>query len=152
MLFACQLLLNIHINKYNIVNEGDNVMNVDDFLKATEPKVKRSVLDPFYDDIKKLRNHGRTLSQVCDYLKLNNVEITVAGLSKFLERRNKNKIDSVVKKIEKTVQSITQEDDKVTEIADDTNGLSAKQKREKNADKYCPESSNPLLKRLKNNG
>jgi DNA-binding transcriptional MerR regulator len=151
MFFKCQLLLNIHINKYNIVNEGDNVMNVDDFLKATEPKVKRSVLDPFYDDIKKLRDHGRTLSQVCDYLKLNNVEITVAGLSKFLERRNKNKIDSVVKKIEKTVQSITQEDDKVTEIADDTNGLNAKQKREKNADKYCPESTNPLLKRLKSN-
>ena len=124
-------------------------MNVDDFLKATEPKVKRSVLDPFYDDIKKLRNHGRTLSQVCDYLKLNNVEITVAGLSKFLERRNKAKISSLANHTENPSPTVTHIDDKETEVENSSSGLSAKQKREKNADKYCPESTNPLLKRFK---
>lgn len=124
-------------------------MNVDEFLKATEPKTKRSVLDPFYDDIKKLRDHGRTLSQVCDFLKANNVQITIAGLSKFLERRDKNKADSTTKSIKITSPTISTEDNRVTEIENDTTGLSAKQKREKNADKYCPESTNPLLKRLK---
>jgi hypothetical protein len=124
-------------------------MNVDEFLKATEPKTKRSVLDPFYDDIKKLRGHGRTLNQVCDFLKANNVQITIAGLSKFLERRDKNKADSTTKSIKITSPTISPEDNRVTEFENDTTGLSAKQKREKNADKYCPESTNPLLKRLK---
>lgn len=124
-------------------------MNVDEFLKATEPKTKRSVLDPFYDDIKKLRGHGRSLSQVCDFLKANNVQITIAGLSKFLERRDKNKADSTTKSIKITSPTISPEDNRVTEFENDTTGLSAKQKREKNADKYCPESTNPLLKRLK---
>lgn len=124
-------------------------MNVDEFLKATEPKAKRSVLDPFYDDIKKLRTHGRTLSQVRDFLKANNVEITVAGLSKFLDRRDKNKTDTVAKNIKNTTPTTAPEDDGNSEINNDTTGLSAKQKREKNADKYCPESTNPLLKRLK---
>lgn len=124
-------------------------MNVDEFLKATEPKTKRSVLDPFYDDIKKLRDHGRTLSQVCDFLKANNVQITIAGLSKFLERRDKNKTDSVTKNVKSASSTIAPEVNRSTEIENDTTGLSAKQKREKNADKYCPESTNPLLKRLK---
>lgn len=63
-------------------------MNVDDFMKATPitGKGRRSRLMPYLEDIKKLREKDYSLSQICDFLKANNVTATVATVSSFIRR------------------------------------------------------------------
>jgi hypothetical protein len=63
-------------------------MDADEFLKQVHPAAKRSRLAPFHDDIIKLRDRGYTLQQICDFLKLNNINISLAGLSKYLKKED----------------------------------------------------------------
>lgn len=67
-------------------------MNAEEFLKQVRPAGRRSRLVPFMADIRKLRQHGCTLEQVCEFLAANQVHITVAGLSAYL-RRQDEKVD-----------------------------------------------------------
>lgn len=62
-------------------------MNTDEFLKKIKPAAKRSLLAPWWKEIRELREKSCTLDQVCKFLSLNGVEITIAGLSKYIKRR-----------------------------------------------------------------
>ncbi len=62
-------------------------MNTDEFLKRVTPAAKHSRLAPYWSQIKELRLRNCTLSQVCEFLKENGVVITIAGLSKYITRR-----------------------------------------------------------------
>lgn len=62
-------------------------MDADEFLKTITPAVQRSRLAPFWDDIVKLRAHGCSLDQVCQFLAANQVQISITGLSKYIRRR-----------------------------------------------------------------
>ena len=62
-------------------------MDENEFLKKVTPAVKRSRLAPFWEDIKKLRMSGCTLEQVCEFLSINGVQMSIAGLSKYIKRR-----------------------------------------------------------------
>ena len=62
-------------------------MDANEFLKRVKPAAKRSRLAPFLDDINKLRGEGCTLDQVREFLAANGVEISVAGLSKYIKRQ-----------------------------------------------------------------
>ena len=62
-------------------------MDANEFLKKVTPAVKRSRLAPFWEDIKKLRMSGCTLEQVCEFLSINGVQMSIAGLSKYIKRR-----------------------------------------------------------------
>jgi hypothetical protein len=66
-------------------------MNLDAFLESVKPKGPRSRMRAFVADIKKLRSLGYSLQQICDYLKSNGVESTVAGVSAFLAREDQSK-------------------------------------------------------------
>jgi len=80
-------------------------MDVEKFLATVEKKGgKRSRLEPFISDIMKLREENCSLNQVREYLQLNGIEISVAGLSAYIQRKisssksniqkqNANKID-----------------------------------------------------------
>jgi hypothetical protein len=62
-------------------------VKADEFLKTITPAVQRSRLAPFWDDIVKLRAHGCSLDQVCQFLAANQVQISITGLSKYIRRR-----------------------------------------------------------------
>lgn len=62
-------------------------MNTDEFLKKIKPAAKRSLLAPWWKEIRELREKNCTLDQVCKFLSLNGVEITIAGLSKYIKRQ-----------------------------------------------------------------
>lgn len=62
-------------------------MDALEFLSKVTPGKQHSRLTPFLADITMLRQHGCTLEQVCEFLATNNVQISVAGLSKFIKRR-----------------------------------------------------------------
>jgi len=62
-------------------------MNADEFLMQVTPAAPRSRLTPHGNDIIKLRDKGCSLEQVCQFLAANGVQITVAGLSKFLRKQ-----------------------------------------------------------------
>ena len=62
-------------------------MDVLEFLSKVTPGKQHSRLAPFLADITLLRQHGCTLEQVCEFLATNDVQISIAGLSKFIKRR-----------------------------------------------------------------
>lgn len=63
-------------------------MDVEKFLATVEKKGgKRSRLEPFISDIMKLREENCSLNQVREYLQLNDIEISVSGLSAYIQRR-----------------------------------------------------------------
>ncbi|RYE66675.1 MAG: hypothetical protein EOO81_11260 [Oxalobacteraceae bacterium] len=62
-------------------------MDALEFLSKVTPGKQHSRLTPFLADITLLRQHGCTLEQVCEFLATNNVQISIAGLSKFIKRR-----------------------------------------------------------------
>ena len=73
-------------------------MDTNEFLKNVTPAVKRSRLVPYWDDIAKLRASNCTLSQVCGYLRENGVQISIAGLSKYMKRREGNEKEGEITK------------------------------------------------------
>ena len=64
-------------------------MDVEEFLKQVKPAGRRSRLAPWWADISKLRRAGCTLEQVKVFLATNGVEITVPGLSTYIQRRSR---------------------------------------------------------------
>lgn len=58
-----------------------------EFLKKVTPAGQRSRVAPFWNDITKLRESGCTLEQMCAFLAENGVQISIAGLSKYIKRR-----------------------------------------------------------------
>ena len=62
-------------------------MDALEFLSRVTPGKQHSRLDPFLADITLLRQRGCTLEQVCEFLAVNHVQISIAGLSKFIKRR-----------------------------------------------------------------
>lgn len=62
-------------------------MDANEFLKKVTPAAQRSRLAPFWNDITKLRENNCTLEQVCEFLAANGVQISIAGLSKYIKRR-----------------------------------------------------------------
>lgn len=66
-------------------------MDANEFLRNVTPAVKRSRLVPYWEDIAKLRASNCTLDQVCGFLRKNGVHISIAGLSKYIKRREEIK-------------------------------------------------------------
>jgi hypothetical protein len=62
-------------------------VDANEFLKKVTPAGQRSRLAPFWNDITKLRQSGCTLEQVCEFLATNGVQMSIAGLSKYIKRR-----------------------------------------------------------------
>ena len=69
-------------------------MDALEFLSKVTPGKQHSRLTPFLADITLMRQHGCTLEQVCEFLATNNVQISVAGLSKFIKRREEGSATS----------------------------------------------------------
>jgi hypothetical protein len=69
-------------------------MNADEFLKQVTPAAQRSRLAPYGNDIAKLRDKGCSLEQVCQFLAANGVQITIAGLSKYLRKQTEKETSS----------------------------------------------------------
>jgi len=62
-------------------------VDANEFLKKVTPAAQRSRLAPFWNDITQLRDSNCTLEQVCEFLAANGVQISIAGLSKYIKRR-----------------------------------------------------------------
>ncbi|MDD2720951.1 MAG: hypothetical protein PHH47_06565 [Gallionella sp.] len=66
--------------------------NLEEFLAKTKPGAKKSRLHEFLPALKSLQERKYTLKQIQDFLKENEVEVSVAWLSAFL-RTNINSND-----------------------------------------------------------
>ena len=61
-------------------------MEIDEYLKTTEPRAQRSALEKHDQEIRKLRDAGMTLKQIVEFLLGNGVMITASSLSRFLRK------------------------------------------------------------------
>lgn len=139
-------------------------MDAEEFLKQVNPAVRRSKLAPYLEDIRKLRGSGCTLEQVCEFLSSNGVTVSVAGLSSYLLRQEKQTTPAQKEKAKQPEAHIRKpaieestaqpEETKIPQkLADDSEleGLSSKQRRERYASSFIPEDemSPAILKRIK---
>lgn len=62
-------------------------MDANEYLKKIKPAAHRSRLAPFWNEITKLRQNNCTLDQVREFLAVNGVKISIAGLSNYIKRR-----------------------------------------------------------------
>lgn len=62
-------------------------MNADEFAAKVKPAKKRSCMEPFLADLQQLRAAHYTLAQLQDFLRMNNVEVSIGRISFFLNHR-----------------------------------------------------------------
>ncbi len=133
--------------------------DLEEFIRKHRPGTKRSRLFPHLPAIHRLRAEGFSFDQVCQYLDEKGVSITVSGLSSFLKRHER--IDGVEQGHEPTRGTAAPPKRLGDDVSDETSsatsspeldGLDKKQRRERLGDRFIkPETSNPLLKRMKEN-
>lgn len=143
--------------------ERELEVDATEFLRNVTPAAKRSRLAPYWNEVVKLRDNDCTLVQVCCFLQKNGVQISIAGLSKYIKRRNfliqeertgaqsTNKAKTAVARhadqgaSQRPVVAPLAGGDGDTEIAGP--GLSLKQRREMRADEFI-KSENTVLNKL----
>lgn len=130
-------------------------MDANEFLKKVTPAGQRSRLAPFWNDITKLRQSGCTLEQVCEFLAANDVQMSIAGLSKYIKRREEKGENAdqapAFGHDQKPAPPAPIQGAEVPpqESEPDVSGLSKQAQRERRAQEYIrPENTNPLLKKL----
>ena len=64
-------------------------VSVDEFISRHKPRGKRSVLQPFADDIEKLVGQAYSLDQIVEWLGQNGITITRAAVFQFRSRGGK---------------------------------------------------------------
>lgn len=136
-----------------------------EFLEKIVPAAKGSRLAPYWEDIKTLRGKKCTLSQVCDFLAENDVEMSVAGLSKYISRREVKEISGGESQVSKTTPSAKSAvSTTTTSTANESGfevqtpnrgwtemdlaGLTRKQKGERIADQFVNSTPSRLFKNL----
>ena len=128
-------------------------MDINEFLNATAPAGKRSVLDPFLEEIQILRKRNYTLDQIRQYLAANLVKISIPAISKFIKQHEAHKtaVDwAIHSQNEPAVEPshVTESPQEKAPVNGATlEGLDKKQRREKIADQFI-KGGNPLFKRL----
>lgn len=78
-------------------------MNLDDFIKNTEPKKKKSIFDEHIKDIKKLLDLGYTQKQVIEYLQQkikNKVGLSEQNLSNYLKKNKETNKKNIKTEVE----------------------------------------------------
>lgn len=132
-------------------------MDANEFLKKVTPAGQRSRLAPFWNDITKLRQSGCTLEQVCEFLAANGVQMSIAGLSKYIKRREEKGEQATQKPAfghdQAARPAALSHDEKPAtpepDATEETGHLTMRQRGEAVADQYMkPTSTNPLLKKL----
>lgn len=63
------------------------MVTVDEFMDKAKVGRKGSKLDPWLNDIKKLKEHGYTQKLILEFLQLNNVSISLTALNYFIKTR-----------------------------------------------------------------
>lgn len=128
-------------------------MDINDFLKATAPAGKRSVLEPFLEEIQMLRKRNYTLDQIRQYLAANDVEVSIPAISKFIKQHETRKtaVDCAIHSpgvpAEEPAPTAESPQEKAPISGAALEGLDKKQRREKIADQFI-KGGNPLFKRL----
>jgi hypothetical protein len=136
------------------------VSDLEEFIRKHRPGTKRSRLFPHLPAIHRLRAEGFSFDQVCQYLSEKGVSITVSGLSSFLKRHESIKggdqghahMRGTAAPPKRLGDDISGEATTSATSPPELVGLDRKQRRERLADQFIkPETSNPLLKRMKEN-
>ncbi|MDO9207019.1 MAG: hypothetical protein Q7T91_02095 [Sulfuricurvum sp.] len=63
-------------------------MDIDEFERTTQPKAKRSKLEPFHAQIFELKRKGYANWQIRDWLAANNVKVSQEAVRKFIKSRD----------------------------------------------------------------
>lgn len=125
-------------------------MKIEDFEKQVQPAGKRSRLEPFRVQIATLKGKGYTNGQVLEFLKANGVSVSLEAVRKYV-----NRMDCTIQKVPsnpEVVPANVSQDAPKKEAEQDGGSfggfVSAKQKRERMADRYAPQDdvSNALIK------
>jgi hypothetical protein len=124
---------------------------VDQFLKTVAPAAKRSRLMPYTVHIKKLRDDGCSLKQVCQFLSGQDVSVSIPGLWKFINKQTIKEKKGTV-----SINKQTKLDETKSQLADvpqsSNIGKSRFENRQMVALEYIkPSSENPLFKLINKN-
>jgi len=132
-------------------------VDANEFLKKVTRAGSVARLAPFWNDITKLRQSGCTLEQVCEFLAANGVQMSIAGLSKYIKRREEKGEQATPKPAfghDQAARPAAPSHDEEPPATPDAAGaetsqLTTRQRGEALADQYMkPASTNPALKRL----
>jgi hypothetical protein len=63
------------------------MVDADEFLKTATPRKKKSDIEPFYQELLKLKAKNCTLKVMKDFLNQNGVYVSEGAISKFIRRR-----------------------------------------------------------------
>jgi hypothetical protein len=69
-------------------------IKIADFKKDHQPSQKKAKMYPFLGDIRSLKESGYSLKEICEYLKINDISITISGLQKFIKKSELIQIDN----------------------------------------------------------
>lgn len=91
------------------------MISVSDFLTTVKPKVGSKLL-PFKDDIIALKKANLSNKKICEFLKLNGVDVSHQRISMFLKEQGfNNKIQNPRLKADHRIQSSARENKRVRE-------------------------------------
>lgn len=113
-------------------------MDIDEFEKNTQPKAKRSRLEPFQAQIFELKAKGYANWQVCEWLAANDLKISQEGVRKFIKSREgkEERVNvSLVEQASKKPVPTTVAPGEARKIANPA-GIRNARKREINLDDY----------------
>lgn len=60
-------------------------LRIDEFMAREKPKLSTTLLEPFAQDMRTLRDKGYTMQQIVTFLRENDIETTTTTVRKFLK-------------------------------------------------------------------
>lgn len=119
---------------------------VDQFLKTVTPAAKRSRLMPYENQIKKLREDGCSLRQICQFLSGLGITVSIPGLWKFINKQTINESKGTAAKNKQS--NFGETESQATRLPQSSNGgKSRSESRQMVALEYVkPSSENSLFK------
>lgn len=116
-------------------------MDIDDFAKQVEPGAKRSRIEPFRAQVFALKAKNYADHQIRDWLESNGLKVSRQAVQQFIKKGN-SKTDT---QHETTIAAPIPKKEAGTEAAknnpesENIDGLTAKQRAEREAKKYIPD-------------
>jgi hypothetical protein len=75
------------LNSTNYKTQGRS-LELEEFLSRVKPATRRSKLEPYLNDLRRLRELGYTLSQMQSYLAAKEIHATIQTISAYLKKKD----------------------------------------------------------------
>lgn len=90
-------------------------MDINEFINQVKPK-PRSKIEPFYEDLKKLKEANCTIEQLQKFVKLNGLSVSKSAIDQYMKRKQNKSVSQINEKtsrpaLEDTKKPMTKKED-----------------------------------------